>query len=67
MAENRSGLHTARNVVTAAWVGVSSLQFVIWVLICVIGWHLANPFWLWTLVLGGLVVGAMWLGQGRTR
>ncbi|MET0237649.1 MAG: hypothetical protein ABW224_23625 [Kibdelosporangium sp.] len=66
MTEHRSGLHAARNVLTAAWVGVSSLQFVIWVLICVIGWHFANPFWLWTVVVGGLVVGAMWLAPGKT-
>jgi hypothetical protein len=65
MAENRSGLHTARNVVTAAWVGASSLQFVVWVAICLIGWHLINPFWLWSVLGGGVIVGAMWIAQAR--
>jgi hypothetical protein len=54
------GLLTVRRVATGIWLGVCGLQFVIWLLICLIGWHLANPFWLWTAAVGGVIVGGLW-------
>jgi hypothetical protein len=47
------------NVVAAAWLTVSSIQVAIWVLICVIGWRFAYPFWLWTAAGGAVVIAAM--------
>jgi hypothetical protein len=49
-----------RRIALAAWLTVSSIQLAAWVLICVIGVHLINPFWIWGTVGGGLVVGAVW-------
>jgi hypothetical protein len=47
------------NVVAAAWLAVSSIQVTIWVLMCVIGWQLAYPFWIWTVVGGPIVLAIM--------
>lgn len=60
MDGNRSALLVTRRVVTMAWLGIGSVQFVIWMMICLIGWHVVNPFWLWTAAVGGLIVGGLW-------
>jgi hypothetical protein len=52
--------HNVLRVVTAVWAGVSMIQLATWVLILVIGGSLVNPWWLWTVGIGGAVVGAMW-------
>ena len=54
------GWQGARRIATAIWLAGVALQFVIWVLMCLIGRHLADPFWLWTAAVGGVVVGGMW-------
>jgi hypothetical protein len=70
MDGTRSAWLAARRVVTVAWLGIGSLQFVIWMMICLVGWHFADPFWLWTAAVGGVLVGGMWAvpaksGAGR--
>ncbi len=47
-------------VATAVWLAVSLVEFVVWMLICTIGLRLVDPWWLWTMMVGGLVVGALW-------
>jgi hypothetical protein len=47
------------NVAAAVWLAVSSIQVAIWVLMCVIGWQFAYPFWIWTTAGGAVVIGAM--------
>jgi hypothetical protein len=54
------GLLATRQAVTAVWLGVNFIQIVVWVLICVIGLHFANPWWLWSLVGGLIIVGPLW-------
>ena len=46
--------------VTGVWAAVSLIQLTVWLLVCVIGWHFVNPWWLWTVLVGGAVVGALW-------
>ncbi|QWF77268.1 hypothetical protein [Amycolatopsis sp. CA-230715] len=50
-----------RRVVTWVWLGVNVVQIAVWLLMCLIGLHFAPPFWLWSVVGGGLVVAALWL------
>ena len=58
------------NVAAAAWLTVSSIQVTIWVLMCLIGWQFAYPFWIWTVVSGPIVLalmGAIVASMGRER
>jgi hypothetical protein len=60
---------TAR-VLTALWLGVVLVEVVIWLAICVIGGNLESPWWLWSVLVGGVVVGGVRLaarGQKKTR
>jgi hypothetical protein len=47
------------NVAAAVWLTVSSIQVAIWVLICLIGWRLAFPFWIWFTAGGAVVLAIM--------
>jgi hypothetical protein len=42
--------------ITGVWLALTAIQFTVWMLACVIGGHLVNPWWLWTAAVGGLVV-----------
>jgi hypothetical protein len=46
---------TAR-ILTALWLSVLLIEFTIWLVISIIG-GLTSPWWLWTLVVGGVIVG----------
>ncbi|MEV6646002.1 hypothetical protein [Amycolatopsis sp. NPDC051371] len=50
----------ARRVVTIVWAVVGGIQFVIWLLMCLISMSFKAPFWLWTIVGGGLVLAVWW-------
>jgi len=54
------GLIIARRVATGIWLGMSLIQFCVWMLVCLIGLHLVNPWWLWTAIGGGLIVAGLW-------
>jgi len=54
------GLLATRQVVTAVWFALTLVQFVIWVLVCIIGLHFANPWWIWSFVGGLIIVGPLW-------
>lgn len=47
------------------WLGLCLVQFVVWGLICVIGGHLVEPWFLWTVGVGGVLVGALHLVTPR--
>lgn len=49
-----------RGAVTV-WLGLCLVQFVVWGLICVIGGRLVEPWFLWTVGVGGVLVGALLL------
>ena len=50
----------ARRVVTIVWAVVGGIQFVIWLLMSLISQSFKAPFWLWTIVGGGIVLAAWW-------
>ncbi|MGW4396857.1 hypothetical protein ACWEHA_16330 [Amycolatopsis nivea] len=58
--KTRSGSGSARLIVTIAWAAVLGVQFVIWLLMCLISMSFKWPFWLWTLGGGVLVLGVWW-------
>ncbi|ALG12102.1 hypothetical protein [Kibdelosporangium phytohabitans] len=53
-------LPPVRRVITTAWLAVVGIQLAIWLAMCLIGWHLPYPFWLWTAAVGGVIVGVIW-------
>jgi hypothetical protein len=48
-----------RRVAVLVWLGLSLVQFVVWGLICIIGGRLVEPWFLWTVGVGAVVVGAL--------
>ncbi|GAA4511924.1 hypothetical protein GCM10023191_076750 [Actinoallomurus oryzae] len=55
-----SGLVNALRGVSALWLAGTAVQFAIWTLISLIGFHWTEPWWLWTLVTGPFVAGPLW-------
>lgn len=55
-----NGKHTALRVVTAVWASLGMIQLAIWVLILIIGGHVASLWMLGSVGIGGVIVGAMW-------
>lgn len=49
---------TALRIAAAVAVGATAIQFVIWLLIALIGRHLESPWWMWTLLAAGVLAGA---------
>lgn len=65
MAETRSKRLSIIRMITFVWLAVSGLQFVIWLMMVLIGWQLLFPFWVYTVVSGGVVLGALWIVESR--
>jgi hypothetical protein len=65
MAESRSKRLSVIRVITFVWLAVSGLQIAIWVLMVLIGWRFLSPFWLYTVGIGGVVLGALWITESR--
>ena len=43
-------------ILTALWLSVLLIEFAVWLIISIVG-GLTSPWWLWTLVVGGVIVG----------
>lgn len=54
-----------RRALTALWLAVSMIEFAVWIMICLIGGEFQSPWWLWTVGVGGLVVGGLWLATTK--
>jgi hypothetical protein len=66
MSTNQGGWRRARRVAAAVWLSVTGVQVVIWLLISIIGQRVAIPFWLWSAIAGGVIVGALfWISKPR--
>ena len=50
---------------SALWFAAVPVQFVIWALVSVLGFHWTEPWWLWTLVSGPFLIGPLWGGSPR--
>ncbi|MEJ3653203.1 hypothetical protein WEH80_09475 [Actinomycetes bacterium KLBMP 9759] len=48
-----------RRVVVRVWVAVSLVTFAVWAAICLIGGQLVVPWFLWSVVVGAVVVGVV--------
>jgi hypothetical protein len=59
-------LRLALRVATLGWLAASAIQFVVWLLIVVLGGDMVAPWWLWTVGAGGALVGAGWLAVRTT-
>lgn len=60
---------TALRVLATIWLSISTLNLVIWGLVCLTTGHLIYPWWLWVAVPPGAVLGVIWWmvadGDGR--
>lgn len=50
----------ARRVVTGLWLALCAFQLSIWLITCVVSMHIVNPWWLWTVAVGGIIVSWLW-------
>lgn len=66
MLEPTDRLTLATRVLTAVWLAVLLVELGVWLAICVIGGDLVSPWWLWTVLVGGVIVGGCHLAvRGR--
>jgi DUF1707 SHOCT-like domain len=63
-----SDARVAMKVLTTIWLAVSAINLVIWVMVSVIDFELAYPWFLWPLLPPGAVLAVLWwTGVGRSR
>jgi hypothetical protein len=55
-----AGLLGVRRIAVLLWAVLTVVNFVIWALICLISGSWDDPWWLWTVLGGALVVGGLW-------
>lgn len=55
-------------LLTGGWLAINVVNFVVWALICMIGFQWESPWWLWSLVPAGLALAGAWWAStpGRT-
>jgi hypothetical protein len=58
-------LRSVRQALTLLIVAVTGIQLVVWLLICIIGWHIESPWWLWSLGGGALAIGGLRYAEKR--
>jgi hypothetical protein len=58
--EPSDGLLTLRRVVVGLCLGLTLLQFSIWVPLCLISLHFVAPWWLWSAATSVLLIGGLW-------
>ena len=56
MLEPTDRLTLTGRILTAIWLSILLIEFTIWLIISIVG-GLTSPWWLWTLVVGGVIVG----------
>jgi hypothetical protein len=56
MLEPTDRLTLTGRILTALWLSVLLIEFTVWLIISIVG-GLTSPWWLWTLVVGGVIVG----------
>jgi hypothetical protein len=55
----QGALRTARRIVIVACLAATAVQIVVWLAICVATVSVDAPWWLWTLLVGALVIGVL--------
>lgn len=56
MLEPTDRLTLTGRILTAVWLSILLIEFTLWLIISIVG-GLTSPWWLWTLVVGGVIVG----------
>lgn len=58
---------TALRVLNTIWLSITTLNIVIWGLVCLTGAEFVYPWWLWVAVPPGAVLGVLWwtVGGGK--
>jgi len=59
MLEPADKLTLTTRVLTALWLGVLLIEVGIWLAIWLFSGDLEAPWWLWTVLVGGVVVGGL--------
>lgn len=54
-------------ILTAVWLAVLLLEFAVWLVICIVSGDLGFPWWLWTVLAGGVLVGGFRLYARKAR
>jgi hypothetical protein len=57
------GLTTALGAASAVWLITTVLQIVVWLTLALATAHLDTPWWLYSGVGGGMIVGVLWLAH----
>jgi hypothetical protein len=58
---------TTMKVLTAIWLSLSSVNLIIWLMVSLISFDIAYPWFLWPFLPPGAVLAVLWwLGVGRT-
>jgi amino acid transporter len=52
-------------VLLALWLGIVLVEFGIWLVICLVAGELESPWWLWGVLVGGVVVGGWHLATRK--
>lgn len=60
MLQPADRLTMVKRVLTAIWLGVVLVQVLVWLIICLVG-GFEWPWWLWTVLGGGVVLGGLHL------
>jgi hypothetical protein len=58
-------LASVRRAFTLFLIAVNAIQIVVWLMICIIGWHIENPWWLWSAAGGALIIGGLRYAEKR--
>jgi hypothetical protein len=61
MLEPTDKLTLTKRILTAVWLAVVLVELAVWLVICVISGDLESPWWLWSVLVGGGVVGGFHL------
>jgi hypothetical protein len=48
-------------VLTAVWLAVVLVEVAVWLVVCVVSGDLESPWWLWSVLVGGVIVGGFHL------
>lgn len=47
-------------LLTGGWLAINVINFVVWALICIIGFQWESPWWLWSFAPAGLLLAGAW-------
>jgi hypothetical protein len=58
MLQPTDGLTLTARIVTAIWLSTLLVEVTVWLIISIVG-GLVFPWWLWTVLVGGLITGGV--------